>query len=53
VLNDPDWTTSGTYSASGIPVTYFIDRLGIVRDKMAGAATLAGFERGLAKIMAK
>jgi peroxiredoxin len=53
VLNDPDWTTSSTYSASGIPVTYFIDRLGIVRDKMAGAATLADFERGLAKIMTK
>ncbi len=53
VLNDPEWTTTDNYGASGIPTTFYIDRQGIVRDKWAGAATLADFERGIAKILAK
>ena len=50
VLNDPDWTTSNSYAASGIPTSFFIDRQGIVQDIWYGAATLADFENGIAVI---
>ena len=53
VLSDPDWTTSNSYSASGIPTTFYIDRQGIVRDIWYGPATYADFEKGIAKILAK
>jgi peroxiredoxin len=53
VLSDPDWISSETYSASGIPTTFYIDREGLVRGIWYGEATLADFEAGLAKILAK
>jgi peroxiredoxin len=53
VLNDAEWTTTNSYSASGIPTTFYIDRQGIVRDIWYGAATYADFEKGIAKILAK
>jgi hypothetical protein len=53
VLNDPDWTTSTTYAASGIPTTFYIDRQGIVRDIWYGPSTYADFEIGIAKILSK
>ncbi len=53
VLLDPSLKLSETYSASGIPITYFIDRAGVVRDRIPGAGNLARFEEGLEKILPK
>jgi alkyl hydroperoxide reductase subunit AhpC len=52
ILLDPDWVVSGAYN-TGIPVTFFIDRQGVIRQKLAGALSLAIFEQGIAEIMAK
>ena len=52
VLLDLEGQTTTTYSAL-IPFSYFIDRQGVVRHRVAGEGTLAAFERGLAIILAK
>ncbi len=49
VLLDMKGETVDTY-APAIPITYFIDRMGIVRDRILGVGTLTIFEQGIAKI---
>jgi peroxiredoxin len=44
---DPDAEVSGRYGVVGLPLTYFVDRQGRVRNKILGEATAEAFE-GLA-----
>ena len=52
VLIDLKQETTTTYSEL-IPFTYFVDRDGIVRDRVAGPGSPESFERGLATILTK
>lgn len=41
---DPDAEVSGRYGVVGLPLTYFVDRQGRVRNKILGEATAEAFE---------
>jgi cytochrome c biogenesis protein CcmG, thiol:disulfide interchange protein DsbE len=45
ILLDPDSTVARRYGVIAIPVTYFIDRDGIVRGRILGESDAATFER--------
>jgi len=45
VALDPDATVARRYGVSALPVTYFVDRQGRVRDKILGEASADVFER--------
>ena len=45
VALDPDAEVSARYGVAGLPLTYFIDRQGKVRNKILGEASAESFER--------
>jgi len=50
-LLDSDMKVSMTYRASGIPMTFFVDREGVIRDIHVGQLFPATLESKLAKIL--
>jgi len=51
ILLDPDSQVSRRYGVIAIPVTYFIDREGIVRGRILGESDATTFERMLAPLL--
>jgi len=51
ILLDPDSQVSRRYGVIAIPVTYFIDREGIVRGRILGESDAATFERMLSPLL--
>jgi cytochrome c biogenesis protein CcmG, thiol:disulfide interchange protein DsbE len=51
VLLDPDGATARAYGVRALPVTYLLDRYGVVRGKIVGEATPDVFEQQIMKLL--
>lgn len=51
VLLDPEGATARAYGVQALPITWLLDRHGIVRGKIVGEATPEVFERRVAELL--
>ena len=51
VLLDTDGATARAYGAKALPITWLVDRHGVVRGKIVGEATPAVFERKVLELL--
>lgn len=51
VLLDPEGTTARAYGVNSLPITWLLDRQGIVRGKIVGETTAEVFERQVVKLL--
>jgi cytochrome c biogenesis protein CcmG, thiol:disulfide interchange protein DsbE len=51
VALDQDAEVSRRYGVTGLPLTWFVDRAGRVRNKVLGEASTEAFERGAAPLL--
>lgn len=51
VLLDPDGATARAYGVQALPVTWLLDRHGVVRGKIVGETTPAVFERKVVELL--
>jgi peroxiredoxin len=51
VLLDPEGATARTYGVQALPITWLLDRHGIVRGKIVGEATPEVFERRVGELL--
>jgi len=51
VLFDPDGATARAYGVQALPVTWLLDRHGVVRGKIVGEATPEVFERRVGELL--
>lgn len=51
VLLDPEGATARAYGVNALPITWLLDRHGIVRGKIVGETTAEVFERQVVKLL--